>query len=289
MSVRLRAHAVALLTIVIWSLTFVQTKVLLVYLNPVEILIDRFVLAWGIFWLLAPRRVRTAPREEMLFVLLGGTGIFGYYLLENLALEHTDAVNVGLIVTTAPIFTALVLLPGGGQRRWRELSAMFGGFALVLAGLTVMGYAQMSGWSVGEWLALGGAVSFGLYSALLGWVDGRFDALVVTRKSFFWGAVFLLIYALWRGEEWHMSAYTFPIVWGNLLFLAVVASGVCFVMWRWAITQIGADHASNYIYLVPLINAAAAVIVLGESVTVRIVVAGVMMLGGLYVAQRYSV
>ena len=289
MSVRLRAHAVALLTIVIWSLTFVQTKVLLVYLSPVEILIDRFVLAWGIFWLLAPRRVRTVPREEILFVLLGGTGIFGYYLLENLALEYTDAVNVGLIVTTAPVFTVLVLLPGGGQRRWRELSAMFGGFALVLAGLTVMGDAQISGWSAGEWLALGGAVSFGLYSALLGRVDGRFDALIVTRKSFFWGAVFLLIYALWRGEEWHISAYTLPVVRGNLLFLAVMASGACFVMWRWAVARIGAERTSNYIYLVPLINAAAAVVILDETVTLRLIVAGVLMLWGLYVAQRYSV
>jgi hypothetical protein len=39
---------------------------------------------------------------------------------------------------------------------------------------------------------------------------------------------------------------------------------------------------------VPGINAAAAVWILDEAVTVRIVVAGVMMLGGLYVAQRYS-
>ncbi|EDM23953.1 hypothetical protein CMTB2_06856 [Caminibacter mediatlanticus TB-2] len=35
----------AFLTIFIWSLTFVQTKVLLKTLSPEEILIDRFLLA----------------------------------------------------------------------------------------------------------------------------------------------------------------------------------------------------------------------------------------------------
>jgi len=47
-------------------------------------------------------------------------------------------------------------------------------------------------------------------------------------------------------------------------------------------------HASNYIYLVPLINAAAAVVVLDEAVTARTLTAGVLILLGLVVAQRYS-
>jgi drug/metabolite transporter (DMT)-like permease len=285
---KLRAHAVALLTIIIWSLTFVQTKVLLVYLSPVEILIDRFVLAWVIFWMLAPRRVRTSLREEMLFVLLGASGIFGYYIFENLALRYTTAIHVGLIVTTTPVFTALFLLPGKPFGRLFLLSTI-GGFLLVVSGVWIMSRDGLHSMGIGDGLALAGAVSFGLYSVLLGTVNERFDALIVTRKSFFWGIIFLILYALYSGESFHSEAYWHTSVWGNLLFLAVVASGACFVMWRWAVARIGADKASNYIYLVPLINAAAAVWILDETVTVRIVIAGAMMLGGLYVAQRYSV
>jgi len=288
MSVRLQAHVVALLTIVIWSLTFVQTKVLLVYLSPVEILIDRFVLAWAIFWILAPRRVRTSLHEEMLFLLLGASGIFGYYIFENLALHHTTAIHVGLIVTTTPVFTALFLLLGKPFQRLFLLSTI-GGFLLVVSGVWIMSRDGLHSMGIGDGLALAGAVSFGLYSVLLGTVNERFDALIVTRKSFFWGIVFLALYAHYSGELFHPEAYWHTSVWGNLLFLAVVASGVCFVMWRWAVARIGAERTSNYIYLVPLINAVAAVVILDETVTVRIVIAGAMMLGGLYVAQRYSV
>ena len=280
----LRAHGIALLTVVIWSLTFVQTKVLLLYLSPVEILIDRFSLAWVLFWVLMPRRRATTIRDEGYFALLGATGIFGYYILENMALKYTTAVHVGLIVTTAPIFTALILMVSRAFDRRYGLG-MVGGFMLVAAGLAVMRYDQVGDLRRGDLLALLGALSFGVYSVLLGRVDTRFDVWVVTRKSFFWGVVFLSIFALGQGERFHWEEYARFSVWTNLLFLSVVASGLCFVMWRWSIRQIGAERASNYIYLVPLINAAAAVWILDEQVTVRLVFAGILILGGLVVAQ----
>jgi len=283
----LRGHIVAALTIVIWSMTFVQTKILLEYLTPVEILIDRFVLAWGLFWLIAPRMVATSWREELHFMMLGASGIFGYYIFENLALESTTVVNVGLLVTTSPIFTALFLLISRPSSRVSILPTIVG-FGLVLSGLGIMGYGHTSELGNGDILALFGAVSFGFYSILLGMVGRRFDVLIVTRKSFFWGIVFLLLYALYRGESFGVEHYGLTIVWSNLLFLALIASGLCFVMWRWAVKRIGAVKASNYIYLAPLLNALAAVWVLDEVITLQTIVAGAVMLAGLVVAQRYG-
>ena len=268
-------------------MTFVQTKILLEYLTPVEILIDRFVLAWGLFWLIAPRVVATSWREELHFMMLGASGIFGYYIFENLALESTTVVNVGLLVTTSPIFTALFLLISRPASRASILPTI-AGFGLVLSGLGIMGYGHAGELGVGDMLALFGAVSFGLYSILLGMVGRRFDVLIVTRKSFFWGIVFLLLYALYRGESFGVEHYRLTIVWTNLLFLALIASGLCFVMWRWAVKRIGAVKASNYIYLAPLLNALAAVWVLDEVITLQTIVAGAVMLAGLVVAQRYG-
>jgi len=145
----LRAHGIALLTVVIWSLTFVQTKVLLLYLSPVEILIDRFSLAWALFWVLMPRRRATTIRDEGYFALLGATGIFGYYILENMALKYTTAVHVGLIVTTAPIFTALILMVSRAFDR-RYVLGMVGGFLLVAAGFTLDRVAGVSHFGIDD-------------------------------------------------------------------------------------------------------------------------------------------
>jgi len=281
------AHAVALLTVVLWSLTFVQTKVLLEYLSPVEILLDRFSIAWALFWIFDHRIVMTSLREEFLFALLGATGIFGYYILENIALQYTQAIHVGLIVTTAPLFTIVILLLRKPLEK-RDFLANIGGFIPVAAGLYLMSYDRLSGFGYGDLLALSGAMSFAGYSVLLSTVDTRFDARIVTRKSLFYGVAFLSLYAAVTGESFHWRSYTLPSVWSNLLLLAMIASGLCFLLWRWAIAQIGSSAASAYIYLVPLINALAAVWVLREMMSIRIIIAGVLILGGLILSQRHT-
>ncbi len=280
------AHAIALLTVVLWSLTFVQTKVLLIHLSPVEILLDRFVIAWILFWIVFPRTVSTSWHEEIIFALLGATGIFGYYILENLALERTQAIHVGLIVTTAPLFTAAIALV---SRPFSPplLRATIGGFIPVSAGLYLMSHDRLSDLGYGDLLALLGALSFAIYSILLARVSGRFDGRIVTRKSFFYGVLFLCLYAAATGESFHWAAYRLAPVWSNLLLLALIASGLCFLMWRWAVTRIGSSAATTYIYLVPLINALAAVWVLGEEMSTRIILAGALILGGLILSQRH--
>jgi len=283
----IRAHAVALLTVVLWSLTFVQTKVLLEYLSPVEILLDRFVIAWTLFWAFDPRVVATSVREEVLFALLGATGVFGYYILENIALEHTQAIQVGLIVTIIPLLTAAIMLVWKPFNR-RHFLATVGGFIPVAAGLYIMSYDHVNGLGYGDFLALFGALSFAVYTVLLSTVDARFDVRIITRKSFFYGVVFLFLYAFGTGESMHWHAYKLLPVWINLLLLAVIASGLCFLMWRWAVARIGSSAASAYIYLVPLINAFAAVWVLGEQMNMRIVISGILILGGLILSQRYT-
>lgn len=281
------AHAIALLTVVLWSLTFVQTKVLLIHLSPVEILLDRFAIAWILFWIVFPRTVSTSWREEIIFALLGATGIFGYYILENLALERTQAIHVGLIVTTAPLFTAAIALV---NRPFSPtlFKATIGGFIPVAAGLYLMSHDRLSDLGYGDLLALLGALSFAIYSVLLARVSGHFDGRIVTRKSFFYGVLFFCFYAAATGESFHWAAYRLAPVWSNLLLLAFIASGLCFLMWRWAVKRIGSPAATAYIYLVPLINALAAVWVLGEEMSTKIIFAGVLILGGLILSQHYA-
>ena len=50
-----RGHALALVTVVVWAVTFVSTKVLLVHLAPIEILFFRFVIGFVALALLRPR------------------------------------------------------------------------------------------------------------------------------------------------------------------------------------------------------------------------------------------
>lgn len=56
-----------------------------------------------------PHRLKaTTKRQELTFALAGLCGICLYYLLENIALTYTMASNVGVIISVAPFFTAIM-------------------------------------------------------------------------------------------------------------------------------------------------------------------------------------
>ena len=98
----------AAITVAIWGLTFVFTKSLLDIFTPVEILFIRFLIGAAVLFLLSPHVLKTKGwREEKYFIAAGASGIFLYYFLENASLIWTSASNTGVIVSTAPFFTAL--------------------------------------------------------------------------------------------------------------------------------------------------------------------------------------
>lgn len=111
----MKAHALALFTILVWSTTFVATKVLLAAgLTPLWILVIRFVLGFAALSCLRPHRLRLAnPRDGRLFAAAGFTGVACYFLLENVALTFTSATAVGAICATSPLFCVLIALARG--------------------------------------------------------------------------------------------------------------------------------------------------------------------------------
>lgn len=101
---RVAGHMAAIFTMLIWGTTFISTKVLLESLSPLEILVLRFVAGYIFLWLIRPVPLKLkSVKEELIMVVAGITGIGIYYLLENIALTMTQASNVSVIVSVAPI------------------------------------------------------------------------------------------------------------------------------------------------------------------------------------------
>ena len=82
-----RGHAAAIITIFVWGVTFISTKILLTGFLPVEILFCRFVIGYLALFAICPRLLPYGGlRQEVYFIAAGLTGICLYYLLENIAL-----------------------------------------------------------------------------------------------------------------------------------------------------------------------------------------------------------
>lgn len=133
----LLGHAAALFTILVWGTTYVSTKVLLVDFAPIDILFLRFLMGFAVLFCLSPQRIRgLGMRQEMMFAAAGLSGVTLYFLCENIALVYTYASNVGIIVSVAPFFTALLAawLLRGERMRW----TFFLGFIVALLGICLI-------------------------------------------------------------------------------------------------------------------------------------------------------
>ncbi len=286
---RLAGHLFTFITVAIWSVAFVGNKVLLSHITPIEVMLYRFSLAWGLMLLVAPvKGVIRSLREELYFLLLGFLGIFVYFLLENYALRYTQAANVGLYMGAIPILTALLAHFTVRNERFRLPLLL--GFVVALAG---MGMILFEGRHFelrlrGDLLALAAASVFALYSVLLKRAPAGYSPMLITRKSFFYAIILMLLWQFFRDEPMHWQALTLPVVALNLLFLGLFASGVAFFFWQRGIEIIGPVAAGNYIYLVPLLTALTGVVILHEKLTPVMIIGGVLILLGLYLSQRRS-
>ena len=279
----------ALAAVVLWGTTFVSTKTLLGHgLTPADIMFYRFLQAYIIMWFFSPHfHWPKNLKDELLFI---GAGICGgslYFLTENSALKLTLASNVALLVGTAPILTVLLsrfLLKTGRLRHnliIGSLVALFGVACVVYNGSVILQIHP-----VGDLLSLTAAVTWALYNIFLKKLDGKYDTLYITRKIFFYGVLTLSPVFLIHPLTTDIALLTQPAVLGNLLFLGLVASLFCYVIWNRAVKQLGTIATSNYIYIVPLVTMLSSALILKEQITPMALTGAVLILGGVYVAEN---
>ncbi len=286
---RLAGHLAALFTIIIWGTTFISTKVLLMDFKPVEILFFRFIIGYAALLLVCPHRMKgVGHRQEVTFVLAGLSGICLYYLLENIALTYTMASNVGVVISVAPFFTAILsrfFLQSEGRLR----ANFFIGFVVAMAGVAMISFngSRLELNPAGDVLAVLAAFVWACYSILTRKISSfGYPVILTTRRTFFYGILFMVpTFFLFDGEM-ELKRFADMTHLLNILYLGLGASALCFVTWNLAVKVLGAVKTSVYIYMVPVITVVTSVLVLQEPVTWVSVMGTVLAVAGLFLSEH---
>ncbi len=284
-------HVVALVTAAVWGTTFVNSKILLDEgLSPAEIMVLRFALAYVCILPFAPRRLLADNlRDEAAMAVLGITGGSLYFLLENTALVYTQASNVAIIIASAPLLTTLAV--HRVSRSERVGRRLYLGSLLSLSGVALVvfnGQFILKLNPKGDLLTLGAAVMWVVYSLVVLRMNGRYSSMFMTRKIFFYGVATLMPYFAFRPFAADLGTLLRPAVAGNLLYLGIVASLICYRTWNLSIEKIGAIRATNYLYLNPVVAMITSAAVLGERITLMAVAGAALILCGVWMAERHG-
>lgn len=282
------AHSAALLTITIWGTTYISTKILLKDFSPVEIMVFRFLIGLIALFILYPHILKPKSlRQELLLACAGLCGVTLYFLFQNIALDYTYASNVGIIVSIAPMLTALLAFTF-----YREKLHLyfFIGFFAAIAGIILVvlnGNLELKLNPLGDILATLAALVWAIYSIIMKKISSfNYNVIQVTRRVFIYGLVFIIPVAFIFNANLSLSRFTEIENLFNIIYLGLGASALCFVSWNWSINILGPVKTNLYIYLNPVVTIITAALILHESMTLMAILGTALILSGLYISQR---
>ena len=281
----LTGHLFALFSVTAWGTSFLISKSLMTKVSPVQLMWMRFVIAWLAMWLICPKR-RFRWREDGPILLLSLIGNTLYFLAENIALQLTQATNVSILVSSAPILSVLLM------RLFRQSERLTGrklvGIVLALLGVLLVvfnGVFVLRLNPAGDALALAAALCWAVYGFLAKRILESSDSALVTRKLMFYGILSTTPLLLAEKTPLAAMASLGPVDICGLLYLGLICSALCYLLWNRAIDILGALKTNLYVYAVPLVTMLAGALFLREAITATGLIGIVLVVGGMMLSS----
>ena len=279
-----------LITVFFWAINLIVIKnVIGGALPPIAFTALRFALAAIILLpllrTLTPAERAVSSGDRWKIIGLGFLGNSLYQIFFIIGLTYTSPTNAALILATPPIFIALIgavfKLEKLTWLAWLGIFMSFGGIALVILGNAPAEAPDSAAHSLfGDFMTLGAAIMWALYTLLAAPVLKRHAPLKMTALSVSAGAVPLLVIATpaFLSTDWSSVS---PAVWLGVLYCGGIAIAVGYILWNRGVQQVGAARTAVYSNLTPVLVALMAWLVRGDAVTVYHVVGAVIILTGI--------
>jgi drug/metabolite transporter (DMT)-like permease len=288
------ARAALLTACVLWAVSFVATRVALETTPPLVVVSLRLLVSAACFlpWIVRSGGVAAIGGARGLGRLFG-LSLFGaglHYGLQTVGLQYTTASNASLYAVTAPITILLLSAMFLGEHVTVRKAL---GVTLAVAGvLVVMGpetltSLELDAHAKGDLLVLVSIVMWGLFTVLGKKVTDELGALKVTS----WVT---LIGALWMAPvgAFEMSATGFSPgrmtldAWLAIGFLGVGCSFLAVLLYFVALRRTESQKVGVYLYTIPPMTAVVAVLYLGETLSVNLILGAVLVIAGVALTER---
>lgn len=271
----------------LWGTSYPVTKVALQGFEPFLLGTLRFasssiVLLGFMLW---KRRTVALPRTDVIPVAL--LALFQSALFVaglNLAVSFIPAGQASVIVYIFPLLVAVAAYLFLGEPLGRVQVA---GLIIGVVGVAVAGWEHFAGGLDlrGALFAIGAAVSWAIASILFKRFLLHVDLLTVTTWQSVFAAGWLLLLSLVMMEFSQPVNLTLPVVLatGWLGFFGVA---VAHFLWFYVLTRTSAAAASSYIFLAPVFGVLFSYGLLGEQLTIRLIVSLACVAAGIYLVNR---
>jgi drug/metabolite transporter (DMT)-like permease len=286
----------AVLATMIWAGNFVISKGVNQLIGPISLAFFRWTLASLIIIPIAwssYQKEKQYIKENfryLFWVSLSGIALFNTCIY--VSGHFTTAINMALIGTTSsPIFAtifAIVFL------KEKINATRFIGLIICITGILVLlskgSFEKL--WSlrfgIGDLWILAAGFCFAVYSVLVKKKPSTISSLHFLMLIFSMGA--LMLFPFFLIENWYQPKPHFtPALIGSILYLGLGTSVIAFLCWNIALQKLGTSRTVLFGNLTPIFSTLEAVLILGEKFTNIHIVSGLLVIGGLVIANLQSI
>jgi drug/metabolite transporter (DMT)-like permease len=279
-----RIDALLVLMVLIWGANFSVIKRAFLEIPPqpfnaLRLVIAALVFVGAIAW--AKRRARGAPgrlssvvhtthdvtrRDWLDIASLGLIGHFLYQICFVGGVAITSVSNAALIIGATPVVVAIASALLGRERLGR---LHWAGAALSVTGIYfVVGLGASFGGATlrGDLLVVGSIFCWAAYTLGAGRLMARHSPLYITGMTMVVGAIPYVAVALPQMLEvdWRQVS---AAGWASLVFSALLALNVAYLIWYMAVRQLGPARTAIYSNVVPIVAITVAAVWLKEPLT----------------------
>ena len=265
----------ALLTVsAAWGFSFIVMKDAIQRQSVNNFLFTRFTLAVIVMILIRPQTIKLFNKDLLQRGGLAGIFLGLGYISQTLGLERTGAAITGFItglyVVLTPLIASFVLKEKITKFTWLCIAVATFGLGL----LSIRGFSV----GIGEMFVLASAVLFAAHIiALSKWSSGR-DVYAMT-------VIQLSMCAVLAGIASAIEGYSLPPddgVWGVVIFTAVFATAIAFIVQTWSQAHMSATKVAVILTMEVVFAALFAIVIGGERLTVQTAFGGILVVVAMY-------
>lgn len=276
---RLLADLTLLLVAFLWGTTFVGSKSVLEYFEPMYIIAIRFCLATAFMSLIFFKKLKEIKKSDLISGGMVGIVLFVAFALQLIGLKYTTAGKQAFLAGTYVVMVPFLFWMFYKKRP--DIRAFLGAFVcfLGIGFLTLNGKLSMG---FGDSITLISSVFFAGHIMINGHFAKKVDVVILSIVQFGMLAILSLISALILEP---VPVNVPGTAWANIIYLGIICSAIAYFLQTVAQKYTISTHASIIMSLESVFGSILAVIILGESFTVKMVVGCIAIFAAILISE----
>ncbi len=277
-------HIFALLTVILWSLGYVLTRIVTRHFSTEAISFLRyFIAAIALLVYAAFRRMRLPKLKDVPVFFFGGAiGFAVYVYCINEGSRTLSASVVSFIVSATPVLTALLarvfLKERIGSIGWISVVCSFFGVGVIT--YFNGGLALTSG---ALWICFA-VVLISTYNIYQRKLLLRYTPLEVTTYCIVAGAILLSVFA---PQSFPQLVDAQAVEAAAIVILGVFSASIAYLLWAYALSKADkTNEVTNYMFVTPVLTTILGFVLIGESPHVSVYIGGVFVLAGVFLISK---